>query len=415
MGAIERRFRLDTEENLAFRKELAEELLAFGHQISSPHGGIYWLKEDGTPWKEKPRECYTTARMIHVYGIGKMLGHEGSEALAKSALDGLLTGEIKDKEHGGWYVGVEADGTPQDGKLCYAHAFVMLAATSGILAGIEGAEELLEEAKKVYDRYFWQEEQGLSCDVWDTAFTTLDSYRGLNANMHSVEAFLAVADVTGEEEYRVRAGRIIDRVIEWAKNNRWRIPEHYSDAWVPQLDVNRDKPDDPFKPYGATPGHGLEWSRLILQWALSTYGDDAEKTAPYIEASEHLFGRAVADAWNADGDRGFVYTTDWEGEPVVHDRHWTLAEGIAAAATLKHVTGKEIYDACYAQFMRYMEEQVRDHQYGSWYHQMDRNNKVTGSVWPGKLDLYHALQAVLIPGYVPQLSIAKAVREKGAV
>ena len=31
------------------------------------------------------------------------------------------------------------------------------------------------------------------------------------------------------------------------------------------LDYNRDQPAHPFRPYGVTPGHGLEWSRLTVQ------------------------------------------------------------------------------------------------------------------------------------------------------
>ena len=72
---------------------------------------------------------------------------------------------------------------------------------------------------KLYDLRFWNEEEGLSCDTWNTEFTVLDDYRGLNANMHTVEAFLAAADVTGDEKYRVRAGRIIDHVTGWARDN----------------------------------------------------------------------------------------------------------------------------------------------------------------------------------------------------
>lgn len=45
--------------------------------------------------------------------------------------------------------------------------------------------------------------------------------------MHTVEAFLAVADATGNETYRWRAGRIIDHVLTWANHNDWRIPEHF--------------------------------------------------------------------------------------------------------------------------------------------------------------------------------------------
>ena len=65
-----------------------------------------------------------------------------------------------------------------------------------------GAKELLADALEVYDKYFWNEEEGLSCDTWNTEFTVLDEYRGINANMHTVEAFLAAADVTGDDKYR---------------------------------------------------------------------------------------------------------------------------------------------------------------------------------------------------------------------
>ena len=410
-GSMNPKYQLNTEENKQYLKELCEAMLSFGHKFPSPDGSTYYLGDDGTPWPERNRETYETARMAHSYSIGSFLGHEGSEELTDAALKGLKVAH-RDTAHGGWFSGLDKDNKPLSGKLCYAHAFVILAATSGILAGRPGAQELLEEALADYDRFFWNEEEGLSSDLWDTDFTVMDDYRGLNSNMHTVEAFLAVADVANREEYRVRCGRIIDHVIGWADENNWRIPEHFSKDWVADLECNKEQPDDPFKPYGATPGHGLEWGRLITQWALSTYKEDKAGAAKYIEAAENLYNRAVADAWNADGAPGICYTTDWEGNPLVHDRmHWTLMEAINTAAVLANVTGKEKYAADYAEFMQYMDEKVWDHVNGSCFHQMDRNNQVIGTVWPGKNDIYHALQATLIPYHDPAVSIALAVKE----
>lgn len=411
MSVISKKYQIDTEENRDFLKEIRNGLLNFGHKFPSPGGSAYYLSDDGTPWKDRDREAYVTSRMAHVYSIGSFLGHEGSEELADAAIRGLR-GELRDQENGGWYAGLRADGSFLPNKQCYAHAFVILAGTSGVLAGRPGAEELLEEALKVYDQRFWNEEEGLSCDTWNTEFTVMDDYRGLNANMHTVEAFLAVADAVGKEEYRVRAGRIIDRVLGWASGNSWRIPEHYTKEWVADTEFNKDHLDDQFKPYGATPGHGIEWARLIAQWALSTYKDDREGAAKYIEASENLFNRAVEDAWNADGAPGIAYTTGWDGKPIVHDRmHWVLAEAINTSALLYHVTGKPKYADDYAMFMEYLDEKVLDHVNGSWFHQLDQNNNLIGTVWPGKPDIYHALQATLIPYYAPDTSIALAVKK----
>ena len=411
MVVTEKKYQLGTAENQEFLQDVRDGLLSFGHQFPSPGGSSYYLGDDGTPWKERNRETLITSRMAHVYSIGSMLGHEGSEALADAALKGLR-GELHDDQNGGWYAGLTKDNEIVPTKQCYAHAFVILAASSGVLAGRKGAEELLKDALALYDLRFWNEKEGLSCDTWNTEFTELDSYRGLNANMHTVEAFLAAADVTGDEKYRVRAGRIIDRVLIWAKDNNWRIPEHFSSDWVPDLECNKDRPDDQFKPYGATPGHGIEWARLITQWALSTYKEDKAGATSYIEAAENLYNRAVSDAWNADGAPGICYTTDWNGKPVVHDRmHWTLAEAINASAVLHRVTGKEKYAADYAEFMKYLDEKVLDHVNGSWFHQLDRENNLLETVWPGKSDIYHALQATLIPYYDPSLSIAVAVKK----
>lgn len=406
------KYRIDTAENVIFQKEIRDNLLAFGHRFPSPGGGSYYLGDDGTPWKERNRETWITSRMAHVYSIGTCLGHSGSEELADAALKGLL-GELKDTINGGWYAGLSKDNEILPDKQCYAHAFVILAATSALIAGRPDAEKLLNEALKIYDEKFWNEEEGLSCDTWNTEFTVLDSYRGINANMHTVEAFLAVADAIDDGKYRVRAGRIIDRVIGWAECNNYRIPEHFTNTWQAELDKNIEKPDDPFKPYGATPGHGIEWSRLITQWAASTYEKGSEEYNKYVDTACKLFDRAVLDAWNSDGAPGIVYTTDWNGKPVVRDRmHWTLAEAINSSAVLFRATNNQKYAELYSEFMEYLDEKVIDHINGSWFHQLDENNNLKETVWPGKSDIYHALQSTLIPYSRIDVSIAKAVSLK---
>ena len=118
----------------------------------------------------------------------------------------------------------------------------------------------------------------------------------------------------------------------------------------------------------------------------------------------------MQDAWNCDGVPGLAYTTDWNGSPLVKDRmHWTLAEAINTAAVLYRCTGDQMYADYYAQFLQYLNEKVLDHSCGSWYHQLDEKNDVKTTVWPGKPDIYHALQAMLIPYASVDTSIAKAL------
>ncbi|RSX49529.1 AGE family epimerase/isomerase [Bifidobacterium callimiconis] len=406
---MDKKYEYGTEENRALLKRETENLLGFGHKFPAPGGGSAWLDNEGNPDPSRGIQTWITCRMAHVYSLGTLLGHPGSEELVDAAVEGLL-GHLHDDENGGWYPEITWDGKPAPDKICYAHAFVILAGTSATLIGRPKGPELLEKALDAYNKHFWDDEIGLAVDTWNTEFTKLDPYRGLNANMHTTEAFLAVADVTGDEEYRRRAGRIIDHVVGWAANNEWRIPEHFNEDWTPDLECNRDKPDDQFKPFGATPGHGIEWARLITQYALSSDRPQAEKDR-LIAAAEHLFARALEDGWNRNGTVGLAYTTDWDGNPVVTDRmHWTLAESVNTSATLAKVTGKQVYKDWYAKFWQYIDEHLVDHDKGSWFHQLDKDNNVLDTVWPGKSDLYHATQCTLIPLLDPAVSVAPALK-----
>lgn len=371
-----------------------DRLLDFGRHFPHPLGGAAWLDAQGQPDLTRPVYSYITARMLHVYALGHLLGRRDDADLAAQALAGL-TGRLHDETNGGWLTSVDAADNSPDEKACYTHAFVVLAASSGVVAGLPGAPGLLSEALEIWQQRFFDVDAGMFVDSWNRDFTTLAGYRGVNANMHAVEALLAAADVTGDDGLRRSALGISRRVaLEFAQPHSWRIPEHFNSDWEPQLEHNKDHPDDQFQPYGATVGHGLEWSRLLLHLEASVT-DSPEWLLP---AAEGLFDRAVRDGWAVDGADGFLYTTRWDGSPVVRDRmHWVLAEAIAAATALRARTGNDHYAALAATWWAYAERYLFDRTYGSWHHQLDASNSVIETVWPGKPDLYHAVQATLIP------------------
>ena len=239
-------------------------LLAFGRASGHPAGGFAWLDDDGRPDLERPVELWVTCRMVHVYALGHLMGRPDCAALVDHGV-AALSGRLHDTVHGGWYAKVGADGPTVTDKTAYEHAFVVLAGASAAAADRPGGRDLLHRALEVWLERFWDDEHGMVVEQWDESFSTLDGYRGVNANMHSVEALLAAADVRGDASLRERAARILTRVVhDLAAGNDWRIPEHFDEAWTPQMEYNADEPAHPFRPYGATIGHWLEWSRLAL-------------------------------------------------------------------------------------------------------------------------------------------------------
>ena len=143
--------------------------------------------------------------------------------------------------------------------------------------------------------------------VWSQDWSTLDDYQGLNASMHAVEAMLAAHDVTGEAQ-RARsrdAGRRARAGLR--PRPRW-LPEHFTSGWRPVLDFNQDQPADPFRPYGATIGHLLEWSRLTLHLRTPPSGRPPPPGCSATHAA--CSTRRWRVGWAVDGVEGFVYTTD---------------------------------------------------------------------------------------------------------
>lgn len=86
--------------------------------------------------------------------------------------------------------------------------------------------------------------------------------------------------------------------------------------------------------------------------------------------------------------------------------HWVHAEASASAAALLRRTGEQQYGHWYRRYWQFIDRHLIDRSAGSWHHQLDPANKPAGTIWAGKPDLYHAYQAVLLPGLALAPSLA---------
>lgn len=390
-----------------------DRLVSFAEGSVHPAGGFAHLDDRGAPDLTRPVLTYVTARMTHVYSLAHLMGRPGAGPLADAGL-AALTGRLHDDTHGGWFGAVGDDGPAQRSKQAYDHAFVVLAASSAVVAGRGGAEALLTDALDILERRFWRADEGMLAESWDAGWTRLEPYRGMNANMHGVEAMLAAADVTGDAVWRERALRVVENAVHRsAGGNGWRLAEHHDAHWTVQPDYNTDDRGHQFRPYGVTIGHLLEWARLTLHLRASL---GAAAPAWMLPDAASLFDRAVADGWAVDGADGFLYTVDFDGRPVVRERmHWVLAEAIGAAAALHEATGDDRYERWYRTWWDHAAAHFLDRTGGSWWHELGTDLRPSSTVWHGKPDVYHAVQATLVPRLplAPGFAAALAARLPG--
>lgn len=369
-------------------------LLAFSRDPTHPLGGFAELDEHGTARPDRPVHTWITGRMTHVHALGALLGVPGCGTMADHGVR-ALTSLLHDQQYGGWFAAVAPDGTPTGRKDAYQHAFVVLAACSATAAGRPGAADVLADALHVYEMRFHEPATGRFVESFARGWSDPEPYRGANSNMHAVEACLAAGDVTGERRWHDHALVVAEALIDQvARAHGWHVVEHFDAAWRPLPDHNRDQPTHPFRPYGATIGHGFEWARLLLQL-------EASLPAPpdWLEpAARAMFDVAAREGWAADGTDGFVYTVDWDGRAVGRARmHWVVCEAIAAAAALHRRTGEARYEAWYRRAWDHAARWFLDPVDGSWHHELDDRLRPTAGTWAGKPDLYHAVQATLLP------------------
>ncbi|EXF94250.1 sugar isomerase [Pseudomonas fluorescens HK44] len=397
----------------AHQQWLADEglrLLAFAKASKLPEG-FGNLGEHGQLAADAQAHTMNTARMTHSFALAHIQGLPGFAELVDHGIN-ALNGPLRDAEFGGWFAAPDhRDGNT--GKAAYLHAFVALAASSAVVAQRPGADALLNDAIAIIERHFWSEEEGALHESFNRDWSEEEPYRGANSNMHATEAFLALADVTQDSRWLNRALRIVERVIHrHAAANQYLVVEHFDRDWQPQREYNHDNPADGFRPYGTTPGHGFEWSRLLLHLEAARVQAGMLTPGWLVIDAQQLFANNCLHAWNVDGAPGIVYTLDWDNRPVVRQRlHWVHCEASAAASALLKRTGEAQYETWYRGFWEFSDRCLIDRIHGSWHHELDPQNRPGAQIWGGKPDLYHAWQAVLIPRLPLAPSMASALAQ----
>ena len=150
----------------AWRTEQREAVLRFAARSALPGGGFGWLDANGDIDASRDLELWINARMTYVFSLGSLLD-ESLHPLAEQGVRALRT-LFADPQNGGWYRSVRSDGTPvETTKGCYEHAFMVLAGSTAHVAGVPGADALLEEALATHSRRVGGEQPGPCRESWN--------------------------------------------------------------------------------------------------------------------------------------------------------------------------------------------------------------------------------------------------------
>lgn len=390
-------------------KNQADRLLDFfAWRSIDPQGGFYEFGPDGqrVDGKGRIRAIHMTARMVHCFSIGHLLGRPGSSDIIDHGMN-YLWNRHRDQDSGGYFWSMSDDGPHDPSKQGYGHAFVLLAASSAKTAGHPLADKMLGDVTEIIEARFWEEQHGAIAEEFSADWSPISDYRGQNSNMHMTEALMAAFEATDQRHYLDKALRIADLVIHrHARQTGFRVGEHFNADW--QLDQNY-RGNEMFRPAGTTPGHWLEWARLILQlWSLTG------KIYNWMpKAATELFAQSMKLGWDPQKG-GFFYTLEWDDKPAkTHKFWWPMAEGIGAAAFLNHHCPSRFHEESYRKIWNVISRHFIDREHGGWHEELSEDLLPANTLFPGKGDIYHALQACLIPLYSMEGSVVRGISGRG--
>ena len=364
-----------------------------------PSGGFYhFYKDDGTVYDTRTRHLVSSTRFIFTHAMAwRQFGEAADQQRLRHGL-AFLRGAHRNPETGGYAWQLDwnnGEGRVTDGtNHCYGLAFVLLAYSHALMAGESEARAWIDETFELMERRFWDAKYGLYADEASADWSTLDPYRGQNANMHACEALIAAFEATGERAFLLRAEtlarNITQRQAALAGNLIW---EHYHADWSVDTEYNRHDKSNIFRPWGYQPGHLTEWAKLLL--LLERHDDQLEGGKDWLlPRAVELFNAAMDKAW--DAQHGGIYYGFGPDDSICDDLKyfWVQAESLATAALLGARTGEASYWTWYDKIWGYSWEHFVDHQYGAWYRILGTDNsKLTDEKSPaGKVD-YHTMGA----------------------
>ena len=352
------------------RGHIADTMRFYHPRSIDPTGGFFhYYKNDGRVYDSAHRHLVSSTRFV--FNNAKAFVEFGDAAYFDAMAHGLrYLRDVHRNPVTGAYAWTLRDHRSDDTmNHCYGLAFVLLAYSCALHAGMKEAQAWMDEIWQLLQTRFWDGDYGLYKDEADANWH-FSTYRGQNANMHMCEAMLAAFEASKESRYLDRALLLADNMTRrQAAKADGLIWEHYDTRWEIDWNYNRDNPKHLFRPWGFQPGHQTEWTKLLLTLHQHVKADWLLPTA------KQLFDRALKHSWD-EKRGGMYYGFAPDGSVCDDDKYfWVQAESVAAAARLALATGDERYWQWYDKLWCYAWQHFVDHQYGAWYRILNADNQ----------------------------------------
>ncbi|MCD7915358.1 MAG: AGE family epimerase/isomerase [Tannerellaceae bacterium] len=268
-----------------------------------------------------------------------------------------------DKEYGGTFWLLSADGSPVDTKKqIYSQAFFIYALTEYYKAS--GNEEALDKAKELFqliEKYSLDTDRNGYLEAYSRDWKLLEDLRlsekdendakTMNTHLHILEAYTNLYRVWKEEALEKALKGLITVFTDKIISSGGHLILFFDENWVP---------NDHIHSYG----HDIEAAWLLYE-AAGVLGDTGilEKVRNLTVQIAEL---TVREGLQADGS--LIYEKDTKSRHVDRDRHWwPQAEAVVGFVYTWKLTADPIWLERAVGVWHYIKQHIVDHTHGEWF------------------------------------------------
>lgn len=299
------------------RTELTGNILPFWLRMRDPSGGFYGEADSsGKTVPQARRGAVLNARILWAFSEAyRCIG--GTEYLEAARWErDYFLGHFFDKEHGGVWWSVDANGSdPDTRKQLYAQAFAIYGLSAWCLAVPEDAEAAAAATGlfRLVEEHFLEEQDGYiealgrdfsPLEDMSLSSSDINAHRTMNSHIHLMEAYAALYRIAPLPEVEAALRRLLHIVSEVMTGPDGHLNLYFDSDWT-------------VIPAHVSRGHDIETSWLLMECAevlnnggLTTtlrtvaaklaaagneaFGDDMPITAQWWEYAEAVVGNLWA-------------------------------------------------------------------------------------------------------------------------
>jgi mannobiose 2-epimerase len=321
--------------------------------------------------EDAPRGAILYARLLWTFSAAcRVLDDRACLEAARLTKDYIFAHFI-DKEYGGTFWSVTADGQPLDTKKqFYAQGFMLYGFSE--YARATGDEEALQMAIHLFDiieRHAWDDNYSGYIEActrdWqpiaDMRLSAKDENypKSQNTHLHVIEPYTnllrLLRETNPESEYAGNVSAAVGRLVSLFTDHILNPKTHHLDLFF-DMDWTRRSTTESY-------GHDIECSWLLHEAAL-VLGDKAilNKVEPIVREV------ALASEKGLQPDGSMIYEGEPDGSHFDRDRHWWVqAEAVVGFFNLyQHFGDKSAFDKA-LRLWEYIKNRLIDHERGEWY------------------------------------------------